>query len=299
MYDVVIIGAGPAGLTAGIYAGRAGLDALIIDSKQVGGTVNNAPLIENYPAFEAIEGMKLIEMMASQTKKYAEIKEFTPVAEVSKTKDNFIIKTSDDDIEAKNVIFATGTNVRSLDAPGIEEYAGRGVSYCAVCDGNFFVDKEVLVVGGGNSAAVEALYLNRIGVKCSLVHRRDKLRCDAKLQKDLEDNNIKIYWNSEVKSVNGDVFVESATLINNKTNEEITVDINGIFLSIGHDPNSQLAQSSGVECNEYGYIIVDENMATSVEGAYAAGDVTGGIKQITVATAQGAIASSDIQSKLM
>ncbi|MBR3213576.1 MAG: FAD-dependent oxidoreductase [Methanosphaera sp.] len=299
MYDVVIIGAGPAGLTAGIYAGRAGLDALIIDSKQVGGTVNNAPLIENYPAFEAIEGMKLIEMMASQTKKYAEIKEFTPVTEVSKTKDNFIIKTSDDDIEAKNVIFATGTNVRSLDAPGIEEYTGRGVSYCAVCDGNFFVDKEVLVVGGGNSAAVEALYLNRIGVKCSLVHRRDKLRCDAKLQKDLEDNNIKIYWNSEVKSVNGDVFVESATLINNKTNEEITVDINGIFLSIGHDPNSQLAQSSGVECNEYGYIIVDENMTTSVEGAYAAGDVTGGIKQITVATAQGAIASSDIQSKLM
>ncbi|AWX33125.1 NAD(P)/FAD-dependent oxidoreductase [Methanosphaera sp. BMS] len=299
MYDVVIIGAGPAGLTAGIYAGRAGLNALIIDSKQVGGTVNNAPLIENYPAFEAIEGMKLIEMMASQTKKYAEIKEFTPVSEVSKTKDNFIIKTSDEDIEAKKVIFATGTNVRSLDAPGIEEYAGRGVSYCAVCDGNFFVDKEVLVVGGGNSAAVEALYLNRIGVKCSLVHRRDKLRCDAKLQKDLEDNNIKIYWNSEVKSVNGDVFVESATLINNKTNEEITVDINGIFLSIGHDPNSQLAQSSGVECNEYGYIIVDENMATSVEGAYAAGDVTGGIKQITVATAQGAIASSDIQSKLM
>ena len=299
MYDVVIIGAGPAGLTAGIYAGRAGLDALIIDSKQVGGTVTNAPLIENYPAFEAIEGMKLIEMMASQTKKYAEIKEFTPVAEVSKTGDSFIIKTCDDDIEAKNVIFATGTNVRSLDAPGIEEYAGRGVSYCAVCDGNFFVDKEVLVVGGGNSAAVEALYLNRIGVKCSLVHRRDKLRCDAKLQKDLEDNNIKIYWNSEVKSVNGDVFVESATLINNKTGEEIDVDINGIFLSIGHDPNSQLAQSSGVECNEYGYIIVDENMATSVEGAYAVGDVTGGIKQIVVATAQGAIASSDIQSKLM
>lgn len=299
MYDVVIIGAGPAGLTAGIYAGRAGLDALIIDSKQVGGTVNNAPLIENYPAFDAVEGMKLIELMANQTKKYAEIREFTPVVEVTKVGDVFSIKTNDEEIEAKNVIFATGTNVRSLDAPGIEEYAGRGVSYCAVCDGNFFVDKEVLVVGGGNSAAVEALYLNRIGVKCSLVHRRDKLRCDAKLQRDLEDNDIKIYWNSEVKCVNGDVFVESATLVNNRTNEEITVEINGIFLSIGHDPNSQLAQSSGVECNEYGYIVVDENMSTSIEGIYAAGDVTGGIKQITVATAQGAIASSDIQSKLM
>lgn len=299
MYDVVIIGAGPAGLTAGIYAGRAGLDALIIDSKQVGGTVNNAPLIENYPAFDAVEGMKLIELMANQTKKYAEIREFTPVVEVTKVGDVFSIKTNDEEIEAKKVIFATGTNVRSLDAPGIEEYAGRGVSYCAVCDGNFFVDKEVLVVGGGNSAAVEALYLNRIGVKCSLVHRRDKLRCDAKLQRDLEDNDIKIYWNSEVKCVNGDVFVESATLVNNRTNEEITVEINGIFLSIGHDPNSQLAQSSGVECNEYGYIVVDENMSTSIEGIYAAGDVTGGIKQITVATAQGAIASSDIQSKLM
>lgn len=299
MYDVVIIGAGPAGLTAGIYAGRAGLNALIIDSKQVGGTVNNAPLIENYPAFDAIEGMKLTELMANQTRKYAEIKEFTPVEEVSKNGKTFIIKTNDENIEAKNVIFATGTTVRTLDVPGIEEYAGRGVSYCAVCDGNFFVDKEVLVVGGGNSAAVEALYLNRIGVKCSLVHRRDKLRCDAKLQKDLDDNNIKIYWSSEVKCVNGDVFVESATLINNKTNEEINVDINGIFLSIGHDPNSHLAQSTGVECNEYGYIIVDENMATSIEGIYAAGDVTGGIKQITVATAQGAMASSDIQSKLM
>lgn len=299
MYDVVIIGAGPAGLTAGIYAGRAGLNALIIDSKQVGGTVNNAPLIENYPAFDAIEGMKLTELMANQTRKYTEIKEFTPVEEVSKNGKTFIIKTNDENIEAKNVIFATGTTVRTLDVPGIEEYAGRGVSYCAVCDGNFFVDKEVLVVGGGNSAAVEALYLNRIGVKCSLVHRRDKLRCDAKLQKDLDDNNIKIYWSSEVKCVNGDVFVESATLINNKTNEEINVDINGIFLSIGHDPNSHLAQSTGVECNEYGYIIVDENMATSIEGIYAAGDVTGGIKQITVATAQGAMASSDIQSKLM
>lgn len=299
MYDVVIIGAGPAGLTAGIYAGRAGLNALIIDSKQVGGTVNNAPLIENYPAFDAIEGMKLTELMANQTRKYAEIKEFTPVEEVSKNGKTFIIKTNDENIEAKNVIFATGTTVRTLDVPGIEEYAGRGVSYCAVCDGNFFVDKEVLIVGGGNSAAVEALYLNRIGVKCSLVHRRDKLRCDAKLQKDLDDNNIKIYWSSEVKCVNGDVFVESATLINNKTNEEINVDINGIFLSIGHDPNSHLAQSTGVECNEYGYIIVDENMATSIEGIYAAGDVTGGIKQITVATAQGAMASSDIQSKLM
>ena len=299
MYDVVIIGAGPAGLTAGIYAGRAGLDTLIIDSKQVGGTVNNAPLIENYPGFDAIEGMKLTETIANQTKKYAKIMEFTPVVEVVKNDETFIIKTKDEDIESKNVIFATGTTVRSLDVPGVKEYAGRGVSYCAVCDGNFFVGREVLVVGGGNSAAVEALYLNRIGVKCSLVHRRDKLRCDDKLQKDLEENNIKIYWNCELKSVGGDVFVENATLINNKTNEKINLDINGVFISIGHDPNSQLAQSTGVECNEFGYIIVDGNMSTSLDGIYAAGDVTGGIKQITVATAQGAIASSDIQSKLM
>lgn len=299
MYDVVIIGAGPAGLTAGIYAGRAGLNTLIIDSKQTGGTVNNAPLVENYPGFEAIKGMELCQMIANQTKNYATITEFSPVVEVSKDNETFHIKTNDETIESKYVIFATGTNVRSLEAPGIEEYTGRGVSYCAVCDGNFFVDKEVLVVGGGNSAAVEALYLNRIGVNCSLVHRRDKLRCDDKLQKDLDNNNIKIYWNCEIKSVEGDVFVESATLINNKTDEEFKLDVDGIFLSIGHDPNSQLAKSSGVECNEYGYINVDENMATSVEGAYAAGDVTGGIKQISVATSQGAIASSDIQSKLM
>ncbi|MDO5825787.1 MAG: FAD-dependent oxidoreductase [Methanosphaera sp.] len=299
MYDVVIIGAGPAGLTAGIYAGRAGLKSLIIDSKQVGGTVNNAPLIENYPGFDAIEGMKLTEIMANQTKKYAEIKEFTPVVEVSKTDDVFLIKTNDEEIESKNVIFATGTNVRTLDAPGIQEHAGRGVSYCAVCDGNFFIGRKVLVVGGGNSAAVEALYLNRIGVECSLVHRRDKLRCDEKLQEDLEERGIKVHWNCEVKCVSGDPFVEQVVLINNKTGEEIELDVDGVFLSIGHDPNSQLAQCSGVECNEYGYIIVDGNMATSIDGAYAAGDVTGGIKQISVATSQGAIASSDIQSKLM
>ena len=299
MYDIVIIGAGPAGLSAGIYAGRAGLKTLILDSKQIGGTVNNAPLIENYPGFDAIEGMALIEKMANQTKNYTQIKEFNSVEEINKEADIFKIKTKDEIFSAKNIIFATGTNVRSLDVEGVEEYNGRGISYCAVCDGNFFIDREVLVIGGGNSAAVEALYLHRICVKCSIVHRRDKLRCDEKLQKDLKNNNINIYWNCELKSVKGDNFVQTAVLFNNKTNEEINLDVDGIFISIGNDPNSSLAKSCGVDCNDFGYIIVDENMRTSIEGIYAAGDVTGGIKQIIVASSQGAIASSDIQSKLM
>lgn len=300
MYDLIIIGAGPAGLSAGIYAGRAGLKTLILDSKQVGGTVNDAPLIENYPGFDAIKGMDLIEKMSAQCKQYAEIQEFTQVNKITSKEDNaFKVETNDETLDARNVLFATGTTVKTLDVEGIKEFTGRGVSYCAVCDGNFFIDREVLVIGGGNSAAVEALYLNRIGVKCSLVHRRDKLRCDDKLHKDLIDNNINIYWNCKLKKVEGNMVVEKATLYNNKTDEEITVDINGIFISIGHTPNSKLAKDTKIECDDLGYIVVDENMTTNIPGLYAAGDVTGGIKQIIVASSQGAIASSDIQSKMM
>lgn len=300
MYDVTIIGAGPAGLTAGIYAGRGGLKTLILDAAQSGGTVNNAPLIENYPGFDEITGQELVEKMTKQAKKYVEIREFTEVDKIIPGQDgNFKIESEDEVISSKNIIIATGTTVKSLPAKGIEEFKGRGISYCAVCDGNFFVDREVLVVGGGNSAAVEALYLNRIGVKCSLVHRRDQLRCDAKLQEDLVNNNIPILWDSEIVEVKGDMKVEKAVIHDKKNNTEYEKEIDGIFISIGHVPNNNLAVDAGVNCNESGYIIVDEDMKTDVQGIYAVGDITGYVKQIAVATGQGAIAASDIQSKLI
>ena len=300
MYDVTIIGAGPAGLTAGIYAGRGGLKTLILDTAQIGGTVNNAPLIENYPGFVEITGQELTDKISRQAKKYSEIREFTEVDGIVSSDDStFKIETEDEIIDTKNIILATGTTVKTLDAKGIEEFRGRGISYCAVCDGNFFVNREVLIVGGGNSAAVEALYLNKIGVKCSLVHRRDQLRCDAKLQEDLARNNIPIIWNSEVVEVKGNAKVEKAVLYDNKKQTESEVDVDGIFISIGHLPNNKLAVDCDVECDESGYIVVDKYMKTSEDGIYAVGDITGCIKQIAVATGQGAIAASDIQSKLI
>ncbi|RAP45415.1 MAG: thioredoxin-disulfide reductase [Methanosphaera sp. rholeuAM6] len=297
MYDLIIIGAGPAGLTAGIYAGRAGLDTLILDKSPCGGTANNAPLVENYPGFDKIPGMELMKSMAQQAKKYCEVMEFVTVEKVEKSiGHSFNLTTSKGKFTTQYVILATGCNHKTLDVPGVEEFTGRGVSYCAVCDGCFFIGQEVIIVGGGNSAATEALYLNRIGVKCSIVHRRDWLRCDIKLQEDLANNNVNIYWDSELKEVKGDVKVEEAVIYNKKTGEERTLKVSGVFLAIGNEPNSQLARDlEDVEIDDFGYIPVNENMETELEGVYAVGDVNGGVKQIVVAAGQAATAVERIQ----
>ncbi len=300
MYDIVIIGSGPAGLTAGIYAGRAGLNTIILDKARSGGTANIAPLVENYPGIEMINGDKLMETMTKQTLEHAEIKEFSHVDSIEKNEDSsFTIKTSKETYKSKHVLLATGSNSKTLDVEGISEFTGRGVSYCAVCDGNFFIDREVIIVGGGNSAATEALYLNRIGVKCSIVHRRDKLRCDAKLVKDIQECGINVYWNCEVKAVKGEGIVNKVVLYNNKTHEEKTIDVNGVFIAIGYSPNNELAKKIGVKCDDSGYIIVDENMQTNIKGVFAAGDITGGIKQIVISTAQGAKAATKIEELML
>ncbi len=300
MYDLIIIGAGPAGLTAGIYAGRAGLNTLILDKAQCGGTANTAPLVENYPGIDKVSGMDLMKSTSKQAKQYCDIQEFVIINKVEKTdKSDYSIETNNGVFSSKYLLLATGSTHKTLDVPGVEEFTGRGVSYCAVCDGNFFVDKEVLVVGGGNSAATEALYLKRIGVNCSIVHRRDTLRCDIKLQEDIKKNNIPVYWNSEVKEVKGDMRLEEAVIYNNATGEEKSVNVSGIFIAVGNVPNNKIALELGVECDESGYIITDENMKTSDDGVYAAGDITGGIKQIVVAAGQGAVASEKIQYLLI
>ncbi|WP_455645806.1 NAD(P)/FAD-dependent oxidoreductase [Methanosphaera sp.] len=300
MYDLVIIGAGPAGLTAGIYAGRAGLNAIILDAGQSGGTVNTAPLIENYPGIDKIPGTELMKSMTEQTKQYIEIREFTKVEYVEcSIGSTFEIKTSDELISTRYVILATGTQYKTLPVEGVDEFTGRGVSYCAVCDGTFFIDQEVIVVGGGNSAATEALYLNRIGVKCSIVHRRDQLRCDAKLVSDIKKAGIKIYWNSELKSVKGNGRVEEAIIYNKKTGEETCLNVSGVFIAIGYNPNNDLAKKIDIMCDDLGYIETDKNMKTSIDGIYAAGDVTGSVKQIIVSAGQGAQAATRIQNLLL
>ncbi|OED29954.1 NAD(P)/FAD-dependent oxidoreductase [Methanosphaera sp. WGK6] len=300
MYDLVIIGAGPAGLTAGIYAGRAGLNTIILDAGQSGGTVNTAPLIENYPGIDKISGTGLMKSMTEQTRQYVEIKEFTKVESIdSSSANSFEVKTNNGNINTRYIILATGTQYKTLAVEGVDEFSGRGVSYCAVCDGTFFIDQEVIVVGGGNSAATEALYLNRIGVKCSIVHRRDKLRCDAKLVSDIKDAGIKIYWNSELKSVKGNGRVEEAIIYNNKTNNETCIKVNGVFIAIGYNPNNSLAKKINIKCDDSGYIYTDKNMKTSINGIYAAGNVTGGVKQIIVSAGQGAQAATEIQNLLL
>lgn len=300
MYDIIIIGAGPAGLTAGIYAGRAGLNALILDQGQCGGTANTAPLVENYPGFDKIPGNELMKNVGQQAMQYCDVEELTIVQRIDKKDDGtFVVTTHKGDFSSRYIVLATGCEHRTLDVPGVSEFTGRGVSYCAVCDGNFFIDREVIIVGGGNSAATEALYLNRIGVKCSIVHRRDQLRCDVKLQEDLRKNNVKIYWDSELKEIKGDMGVEEAIIINNNTGEQTSINVSGVFIAVGNIPNNKLALDYGIECNEFGYIKTDENMKTSDDGIYAAGDVTGGIKQIVVAAGQGAIASDSIQYLLI
>lgn len=300
IYDIIIVGAGPAGLTAGIYAGRAGLKTIILDKAQSGGTANIAPLIENYPGIDKIPGVELMAEITKQTKQYTNIREFSMVLDIHHDNDHtFLVDIGDEVLKSKYIILATGTEYKTLDVKGMQDYIGRGVSYCAVCDGSFFIDREVLIVGGGNSAATEALYLNRVGVKCSIVHRRDKLRCDRKLQEDIKEAGIKIYWNSEITAIHGDSMLESVDLYNNKTKETQNMKVNGVFIAIGYDPNNQLAHQCGVVCDQLGYVKVDDDMQTNIDGIFAVGDITGGMKQIIVSEAQGAIAVHKIDSELI
>ena len=300
-YDIVIIGAGPAGLTAGMYAGRQNSKTLVIDKGMAGGLGLEVPMMQNYPGFDLIAGMELIQKMKAQSENYCEILENTVIESIEKTDDGFNLKTknspllmtSDDAGEneffTKTIIFATGSSHRHLNVPGEEEFLGRGVAYCATCDGMFFVNRDVLMVGGGNSAAQEALYLNNIGCNVKIVHRRDSLRCEHRLEELLKEKGIEILWNSTIKDIKGDMAVDSVTLVRDGVEEEYKTD--AVFVAIGDAPSNDLAKQLGVELDENGYIITDKSQATNVSGVYAAGDITGGVKQWIVACGEGAVAA--------
>ena len=290
-YDIVIIGAGPAGLTAGIYAGRQGTKTLILDKGITGGTGLEVPLMENYPGFELIDGMSLIAKTKKQTEKNAEIKEMEGVEAIEKVKDGFNIKTSKSSYFTKSIIIATGTQHRLLRVPGEEKFKGRGVSYCATCDGLFFKDKDVLIIGGGNSAVQEAIFLNNIGCNVTLVHRRDELRAEGFLQNKLKEKNIPVIWNSTVKEIKGEQMVESIVLSDSDGNIQ-EIEVQGIFIAIGDFPLSQIAKDLGVELNSHGQIITDKTQRTNIKNVYAAGDVTGGVKQWIVSCGEGAVAAT-------
>ncbi len=300
-YDIIIIGAGPAGLTAGMYAGRQNSKTLVIDKGMAGGLGLEVPMMQNYPGFDLIAGMELIQKMKAQSENYCEIMENTVIDSIEKTEEGFHLKTknspllmtSDDEGKkeflAKSIILATGASHRHLNVPGEDEFLGRGVAYCATCDGMFFIGRDVLMVGGGNSAVTEALYLNNLGCNVKLVHRRDELRCEHHLQKALEENGIEVLWNSTIEEIKGDMAVESVTLLRDGKKEDYKTD--AVFVAIGEDPSNDLAKELGVALDDAGYIITDKSQATNVDGIYSAGDITGGVKQWVVACGEGAVAA--------
>jgi thioredoxin reductase (NADPH) len=293
--DLVIVGAGPAGLTAAIYAERSGLKSVVLEKSNIGGQVSITPVVENYPGFTKIGGKTLMDMMAQQAVTYADVREGEEVVEILRTDGRFEVITSRMKYTAKAVLLTTGAESKKLNVPGEKEFQGKGVSYCAACDGYFFKDgKKVIVAGGGNTAATEALYLKNIGVDVSIVHRRDKLRAEMFLQRSLEDSRIPVIWNAVVKEILGDKLVKAVTLENLENRSVTTMPVDGVFIAIGYVPNNELASRLGIEVDKEGYLKVDSRHRTNVPGIYAAGDITGGIKQIVTAVSQGAVAAMAI-----
>ena len=293
-YDIIIIGAGPGGLTAGIYAGRQGTKNLIIDRDLAGGLGREVPEMENYPGYDNISGLELIGKMKEQAIKNCELKEMEEVTEIIKTDDEyrFTVKTNKDEYQTKSIILATGSSHRHLEAKGEEEFKGKGVSYCATCDGFFFQGRDIVMVGGGNSALQEALYLNNLGANVTIIHRRDEFRAQKHLQNQIKEAGINTIMNAIVEEIKGEMLVESVILKDTQTGELTELPINGIFISVGYIPHIELASQLGVELDESGHIITDKNQKTNIDYVYAIGDVCVGLKQWVVACGEGAVAAT-------
>ena len=293
-YDIIIIGAGPGGLTAAIYAGRQGTKNLMIDRDLAGGIGREVPEMENYPGFDNISGLELIEKMKAQATKNTELHEMEAVEEIIQTEDEyrFTVKTNKDQYQSKTIILATGSSHRHLEAKGEEEFKGKGVSYCATCDGFFFAGRDIVMVGGGNSALQEALYLNNLGANVTLIHRRDEFRAQKHLQNMIKEAGINTILNATVEEIKGEMLVESVILKNTKTGELTEHPTNGVFISVGYIPHTELATQLGVNLDETGHIIIDKEQKTNVDYVYAIGDVCVGLKQWVVACGEGAVAAT-------
>ena len=290
MYDVIILGAGPAGLTAGIYAARGGLNAVIVESKAVGGQAALTAEIENYPGFESVSGFELVSLIQAQCERLGVAFVYDNPVNVSLDGNIKSVETAYSGVlEARAVILATGAMPRTLGLPRESALMGGGVSYCATCDGAFFKGKAVAVVGGGNTAAEDALYLEKFASSVTLIHRRDALRADAILAKRIAESTVKVAWDSVVTQLNGENKLSSVTLKNVKTGELSDLPVSGLFVAVGQTPATEGLR--GVELDG-GYIVTDEEMCTSLPGVFAAGDVRKKtLRQVVTATADGAIAA--------
>lgn len=297
IHDLIIIGAGPAGMTAAVYASRANLSTVMIERGMPGGQMATTDAIENYPAFESILGPELSTKMFEHAQKFGAKYEYGDVDKVVDHGDLKEVIVGEKSYKAYAVIVATGAEYRKLGSPGEEELTGRGVSYCAVCDGAFFQGREIVVIGGGDSAVEEGMYLTRFADKVTIIHRRDELRAQKIIQdRAFANEKIDFLWNKQVQSVNEkDGKIGSVTLIDTQDGSESEFDTEGMFVYVGMDPLTDAVKDLGIT-NGNGYILTNEDMETAVPGIFAAGDVREKmLRQIVTATGDGSIAAQAVQ----
>ncbi|WP_279232835.1 thioredoxin-disulfide reductase [Periweissella cryptocerci] len=299
-YDVVVVGAGPGGMTAALYLSRSNLSVLMIDRGIYGGQMNNTAEIENYPGFDSILGPDLSEKMYASSTQFGAEYAFGTVESVTDNGTYKTVKTDMDSYEAKSVVVASGSQYKHLHVAGEDDYAGRGVSYCAVCDGAFFRNKHVIVVGGGDSAIEEGIYLAGLAEKVTVLHRRDKLRAQQIIQqRAFANEKMEFKWFTEVQEIQGDgKKVTGVKVLNNQTNEESVIDADGVFVYVGINPISEPFLDLGIT-DEDGWILTDNNMRTAVPGIFAIGDVRQkDLRQITTAVGDGAMAGQSVYAYL-
>ena len=293
VYDMIIVGGGPGGYTAALYGARAGLNVLVIEKLSAGGQMALSPMIDNYPGFEdGIDGFSLGEKMLAGAQRFGAESLLAEVTELQLDAPVKIVRTTEGDFEAPVVIIATGADPKNLGLPGEQNLVGRGISHCAACDGMFYKGKTVVVVGGGNTAAADALQLSRICEKVIIVHRRDTLRATKVYHQPLLNApNVEFLWNSTVSELLQNGRLTGVKVQDLITGEEEEISADGLFVSIGRKPNSSLVQGQ-MELDEAGYIVADESTATSLPGVFAVGDVrTKNVRQIVTAAADGAVAA--------
>jgi thioredoxin reductase (NADPH) len=296
--DLVIVGGGPAGLTAGIYAARSGLRSIVLEKKIVGGQVIITPIVENWPGFQRIPGKQLMDMITVQAQNYIPILENEEVIEIKIGK-NIEAFTKRNYFVAKAIILATGATPRKLRVPGEEQFYGRSLSYCATCDGYLFKNKLVIVVGGGNTALTDALYLKNIGAKVMLVIKGDQFKGEKALQNSITKEKIPIMWNSIVEEITGTNNLTGVKIRNIKDKTVTQIKIDAVFVAIGVTPNNKLAYEIGIKLDDAGFIITDRYCRTNIPRIYAAGDITGGVQQIVTAVGSGATAATSAFEDLM
>jgi thioredoxin reductase (NADPH) len=297
-HQVIIIGGGPAGLTAGLYASRAHLKTILLEAMIPSGQAYMAEKVENYPGFpDGISGRELIERFVQQATRFGlEIQQFTKVDKVALEGERKMVTAGENQFSASALIIATGAQWNTLGVPGEAEYTGKGISYCATCDGAFFKDQEVAVVGGGDTALEDALYLARIARKVFVIHRRDQLRAQKVLQdRVLKNATVEIIWDTVPKEIKGEGMEKTLLLENVKDAQQRELIVGGVFIAVGQRPNTDFVRDV-VELDDKGYIITDHNCATSMAGIFAAGDVRQkGLRQISTAVGDGALAVAAVE----